>query len=49
MDERKVTRSLLAWGALPEIQLFIVNSMFWILRVRMDGSLINFLKPLFAL
>ena len=40
LDERKVIRSLIALGALSDILLFIVNSMSWILRVFMDGSLI---------
>ena len=33
-------RSLIGGGALSDILLFIVNSMSWILRVSMDGSLI---------
>ena len=40
LDERKVIRSLIANGALSDIQLFIFNSMSWILRVSMDGGLI---------
>ena len=32
--------SLIAGGTLSDILLFIVNSMSWILRVSMDGSLI---------
>ena len=33
-------RSLIAGRALSDLLLFIVNSMSWILRVSMDGSLI---------